>query len=287
MAFDSLAPQPPIWPEEAEIYARDALAYSRRAAASVDVTMDVAYGPEPGQKLDIYRPDGAASGGLPVLIFAHGGAWTHGYKEWMGLMAPTILATPAIFVSIDYRLSPGHRYPDQAEDCVAALAWVIANIADHGGDPKRVFVGGHSAGGHLYALVSLRDDLLRAGGVAPDAIRACLAVSGQMDMRFKKIEPGSGEQRIHDVFLRTPADAEPASPAAFVARRQVPMLLAVGSDDFPRIVRSNRAMAKALRAHGGTAELMILQNYGHFDTALEPRKPDNRWVKRARTWLRR
>lgn len=287
MAFDDLAPQPPIFPPEAEAYARQALELSEAAAAGMNLTADIPYGEHPQQKLDIYAPADRSPDGLPVLIFAHGGAWTHGYKEWMGLMAPPIVATPAIFVSIDYRLGPDFRYPEPVTDCIAAIAWVRDNIAAHGGAPDRIFVGGHSAGAHLYALAVLNRDLQKAGGVEPGTVRACLAMSGQMDLRFRELPPGSGEERIHNVFLHDAADAPAGSPRAYVDGYRIPMLLAIGSDDIPRIVKSNRAMARALRRAGGEVELLELQGCDHFDTTLNARDPDNRWVRRARAWLTR
>ena len=77
-------------------------------------------------------------------MFAHGGAWTHGYKEWTGLMAPVFTAVPAIFVSVSYRLAPENRFPVPLDDCIDALAYVHRHIADHGGNPARIYVGGHS-----------------------------------------------------------------------------------------------------------------------------------------------
>ncbi|MEQ8698279.1 MAG: hypothetical protein RLT05_17210 [Bauldia litoralis] len=87
MGFDNLAPQPPIFPEEAAEYARKALDLSWDAAQRCDVVRDLAYGPDPRQKLDIYRSPGQPEGPLPVLVFIHGGGWTNGYKEWVGLIA--------------------------------------------------------------------------------------------------------------------------------------------------------------------------------------------------------
>src|SRR5690606_39068550 len=99
MSFDDLEPQPPIFPPEAEAYARRALELSREAAARCEVAFDVAYGPDRRQALDVHRPRGTAGERLPVLLFIHGGGWTNGYKEWVGLLAPAVTAFPAIFVS--------------------------------------------------------------------------------------------------------------------------------------------------------------------------------------------
>lgn len=274
MAFDDLPPQTPIYPAEAEEYGRRALALSREAAARVPHTPDIPYGEDYWQRIDIYTP-ARKTQPLPVLLFAHGGAWTHGYKEWIGLMAPAVTAFPAILVSVSYRLAPDNRFPLPLEDCIAALAWCHANIAQHGGDPDRISVGGHSAGGHLYALATLRRDLLRRAGLPPDAIKACFPISSQLDLVFDNPEPGSGEARIYDMFLARCEDAVAASPLHQAAGNATPFLIAWGDRDFPRIQRAGEKMYQALRRERGAVERLVFAGYDHFDMALRLAEPDN------------
>lgn len=286
MAFDDLPPQPPIFPAEAEAYARQALERSRLAAERTRRVADVAYGPDYWQKIDIYLPDTAPARRVPVLLFAHGGAWTHGYKEWCGLMAPALVSLPAIFVSVSYRLAPDHRYPVPMDDCRAALAWVWRHIADYGGAPDRIYVGGHSAGGHLYSLVALRHDLLRRDGLPDDVVKACFPVSAQMNLVFKNPAPGSGEERIYKMFLVRAEDAIEASPITHVSAR-TPFFLAWGENDFPRIIRSNEAMLEALRAKGGNVSSRAFPGLDHFEMALDLERPSNGWVSTVRSWISR
>jgi len=285
MAFDNLGEQPSLFPPEAEAYARRAIELSRQRAAKCEVAFDVPYAGDDERKLDIYRPRSEAAGPLPVLVFAHGGGWTHGFKEWMGLLAPPITAIPAIFVSVSYRLAPEHRFPAQAEDCAAAIAWVSRNIARFGGDPARISVGGHSAGGHLYALVTVRHDLLRAAGLQPSVIKACFPVSARFNLVFANPEPGTSEYRINTLLLASPADANAASPLHYVKSNVVPFYLAYGTRDFPNIIRSNEEMFEALRAQGGKVERLMLSNHDHFDTALETGNLDHPWITMVREAL--
>jgi arylformamidase len=106
----------------------------------------------------LFLPATAPSAPLLVFAFIHGGAWTSGCKEWMGFMAPSFVGLPLVFVSISYRKAPDHRLSVQLDDITSALAWITANIDQYGGDPARLFIGGHSAGGHLAALVALRPE---------------------------------------------------------------------------------------------------------------------------------
>ena len=145
MSFDDLPPQTPINPN-ADAYAVTCLERSKAAADAGRTVLDVAYGPDYWQKIDIYLPKDPADEPLPVLLFFHGGNFTHGYKEWCGFMAPTITAFPAIFVSGSYRLAPTASYRAIMEDAFAAFSWLREHIAEHGGDPTRMFIGGHSAG---------------------------------------------------------------------------------------------------------------------------------------------
>ena len=114
-----------------------------------------AYGPDPYQRIAIVpadRPNGL------VLVALHGGGWTNGYKEWMLFMAPAFTPFGITFVSVGYRLAPQTVFPNGYEDVLAGLALVHECVAEWGGDAARIFLTGHSAGGHLAALAAVRDD---------------------------------------------------------------------------------------------------------------------------------
>ena len=135
--------------------------------------IDVAYGDDYFQRLDLFLPDNENLTELPVLVFMHGGAWRNGFKEWMGFMAPPIISLPAIFVSVSYRLAPSVKFPEPLEDTCDAVAWVFRNIRRYGGDPERIFIGGHSAGGHLAAMAALRCDHFTQRCLPANLIKAC------------------------------------------------------------------------------------------------------------------
>ena len=123
MAFENLPHQPQMG-AEAEAYAAEILARSRVVAMSSRVLLDMSYGDDDWQRIDIYLPAQDGLRDLPVLLFLHGGGWSNGYKEWMGFMAPCFTDLPAIFVSVGYRMLPDVRFPAPLDDTVAALAWV-------------------------------------------------------------------------------------------------------------------------------------------------------------------
>jgi acetyl esterase/lipase len=285
MRFDNLPPQPPIHPPEAEAYARRALELSGDAADQCVCHLDVAYDRDYWQRVDVYRPLAPPAHPLPTLLFAHGGGWTNGYKEWMGLLAPAVTGFPALFVSVSHRLAPEHRFPRPFDDCVAALAWAYQNIDRYGGDPDRIFVGGHSSGGHLYALATLRRDVLRAAGVPVEAIRGCFPVSARFNLVFHNPAPGSLEHRHQSVLFTAGQDTVQASPFHQIDGNRVPFLLAWGSRDIPSIMENNEQMFGALQAQGTPVERLVLQGYDHFDTALETRHADNPWTSAVRAWM--
>jgi acetyl esterase/lipase len=117
-------------------------------------------------RLDVYAPAGKT--GFPVLVFAHGGAWMFGTNDWFGPLGRSLAKAGIDCVAANYRLSPRVIHPAHAEDMAGAVAWAVRNAGEYGGDPNRVFAGGHSAGGHLAALVALDPKYPRGGGVAAD-----------------------------------------------------------------------------------------------------------------------
>ena len=116
-----------------------------------------------------------------LLAFMHGGGWTNGYKEWMAFMAPAFTAAGVSFATIGYRLAPAHVFPAGMDDVIAAVASLHQNAAEFGCDPSRIFLGGHSAGGHYAALLAVRRDWQAKAGLPRDVIRGCLPISGVYD----------------------------------------------------------------------------------------------------------
>ena len=269
--------QTPMSPP-AEDYSATAFRRTEEAKATTRHILDVAYGPEDDQDIDIYLPDDATATNVPVFMFIHGGSWTHGYKEWLGFMAPAFTTLPAIFVSVAYRLAPDTKFPLPVEDCRNALKWVYENIGEHGGDRNRIFVGGHSAGGHLAAMLTLELDALEASGLPRDVLKACFPVSGVFDL------VGRDEERLGPL-LSSPADARTASPIQLVEGNRTPFLFAIGEIDFPELIPQSHAMAEALRNQSGTVELMDMPGEDHFNISLQGGNPDGPWVTRVREWM--
>ena len=284
MPFADLPPQPPIFPAEAEDYARTALERSAAALGQCTRIADQAYGPDPYQTVDVYPAKSPNAEGAPVLVFAHGGAWTNGYKEWMGLMAPTMTAAGIVLVSVSYRLAPEHKWDAMLDDCLGALAWVYRNIARYGGDPERIAIGGHSAGGHLTMLTALQSSRLVEVGIPPRAIVACLPLCAPLDIRYPQRLPGSGEERTHQVLLRTSAEAAQASPICHVGGDAPYTLLAYAANDLPRIIAGAKAMAGEMDRLGVAHEVMVLEG-DHFSAALDIEQDQSPWTRRAKEIL--
>jgi acetyl esterase/lipase len=278
MSFTDLPLQSPI-NDRADVYAVTALALSRTVAASSTCALDVAYGDDYWQKIDIYLPPQQASG-LPVFVAIHGGGWTHGYKEWMGFMAPPLVSLPAILVSVSYRLAPAVRYPAPLDDCLAALAWVHKNIARHGGDPKRIFIGGHSAGAHLAALVTLRRDLYAAHGLPDDAVKACFPFSGVYDFT-DPAAAATGTAMLADAETR-----RAASPLFHVAGNRTPFVVTWAENEKPYILSTSAAFVEALKRERGRLVHYMFPLFDHFYIHLDMQRPESKWVRTVRAWMR-
>jgi arylformamidase len=264
----------------AERYAEECLKLSADAANHVRVLRDVAYGTYPRQCMDIFLPQQSDLSDLPVLMFMHGGAWTHGTKDWCGFMAPPLARQPAIFISVGYRLIPTVSFPVPVMDCIAALRWIFEHIAEHGGSPYRLFVGGHSAGGQIAALMSLHKDWLAGVGLPTDVIKGCFCLATTFNRRMIRadiapdhVQPGS------------PTDIAPDSPLALAAGATVPFFIAWGGRDDERLDRTGRQMTDALAATGCKVQSLVRPECDHFSIHLDTQHPDASWVREVRTLM--
>jgi acetyl esterase/lipase len=206
------------------------------------------------------RPDGR------VLLFWHGGGWTSGYKEWMGFMAPAFNAAGVSFISAGYRLAPQHVFPSGLDDCVCAVKWVSKNIAG------RLFIGGHSAGGHYAALIAARER-------AP-VVRGCLPISGVFEFG-----EGSGLS-VRPRFLGTdPANERLASPRFQLQPPLPPFLVAYGTRDFPHLIPQAERFVEAVRAAGGVAQSLPLHDRTHFTASYAGGEGDGPWLPAALAFM--
>jgi arylformamidase len=278
MALTHLPPQPPM-SQEAERYAAWCVTHTAQAQASTRHVLDIPYGSDYWHKLDVYQPETVPLEGAPVLLFMHGGYWSHGYKDWLGFMAPAFVSLPALFISVDYRLAPAAPYPAALDDCLDALAWVFNHASAYGGDPQQLFVGGHSAGGHLAALMALQPARLVAHGLPADVIKACFPVSGVYD-----INHALPQDRLQ-AFLPDLKKWAEASPIRHISGNQVPFLLAIGERDFPVLYQQAYAMEAALSRESAAAELLEIADADHFQINQQSCDSSDIWVQRVRAWM--
>ncbi|MBM3503930.1 MAG: alpha/beta hydrolase [Alphaproteobacteria bacterium] len=288
MAFDRLRPQPPRTPENtrhperASWYGAEAVARSRRVAERLSPAMDVAYGRGSEQRLDLYP---ASRPGAPILVFFHGGAWAHGYKEWNGFMAAPLCDAPILFVSPDYRLVPEHKFPAALDDALAAVVWAYEHAREYGGDPARLFVGGWSAGGTLAGLIGLRHELHEAVGLPRGAVRGCVVTSSMFEIKASDPAPGNRGWTYRDFFVPREGDDRAASPLHHVRTGAPPFFVSHSDADFPQIVTGGPIMVEALRAAGVPVRHRVYSGPDHYQAHLDLGDPSHDWVKTVRTWL--
>jgi arylformamidase len=204
-------------------------------------------------KLDIYVPRGKKD--FPVIFFVHGGAWLHGNKNQFGMYGALALswARHGIgTVSINYRLSPGVKHPDHVKDVARAFAWTRKNIHHYGGRADQIFVCGHSAGGHLVALLATDERYLQAEGLSQTDIRGAI--------------PISGVYRVHDVRVNAgaplPRGARQGNAAN--ARNSVPPFSSVFGSD----LAVRREASPLIHVKPGTPPFLVL--YADHDLIMLP-----------------
>ena len=156
------------------------LVFVGNAAMAQKLTSDISYMENGHERhvLDVYTPEVQTDKKFPVMFWIHGGGWQVGDKSDVALKPKVLTERGFVFVSTNYRLLPEVTMEELMGDVAAALGWVHKNIAKYGGDPDRIFVGGHSAGAQLAALICIDDRYLKQEGMSFKSLRGCIAVDG-------------------------------------------------------------------------------------------------------------
>ena len=223
--------------------------------AGITETRDVRYAPGDRHDLDIYAPTGQRS--APVVVFIYGGGWKDGGKADYRFVAAALAARGFLTVVPDYRLFPAVRFPVFLQDNAAAVAWTKANIARYGGDPRRIFLMGHSAGAYNAAMLTLDKQWLGADGMDPDRdIAGMVGLAGPYD--FLPLR----DPELDDIF--NPAgDLRLSQPITFARGNAPPMFLAAGSADITVLPRNTEHLTAAVRRDGGVVEERIYPGVNH------------------------
>jgi len=194
---------------------------------------DIAYhdGPEFNRGrhvLDVYRPVDVSN--APVLIFIHGGAWSTGDKQFFDYIGGVFAKQGYVTVVPNYRLSPAVQHPAHIRDVARAYAWTVANISNYGGDPSSIVLSGHSAGGHLAALLALNERYLAEQDLDGSGIQGVIGISGVYDVTSLPpfIVPNA-------VFTSDPDAQRDASPLFHVNEGEPPFLLLYAQFDYPTL----------------------------------------------------
>jgi acetyl esterase/lipase len=229
----------------------------------VEITRGVSYGPADREKLDIYRPNTATD--APVVVFFYGGAWNSGSRSMYPFVAATMARRGTIVVVPDYRLYPEVHYPVFLADCARAVAWTGAHLAGLGGDGRKLFLMGHSAGAYNAAMLALDPEYLAAAGFDRAGIAGFIGLAGPYD--FVPMT-GANTKLVFSGAVDKPA----TQPITYVDGHAPPMLLLAGSDDETVRPRNSRALAAKTRQAGGEATLKIYPGLGHIGlvTAIAP-----------------
>lgn len=225
-------------------------------------------------KLDLYLPEGGED--FATLLWFHGGGITEGSKsDPMTVGIAKWFARHGVAVALaNYRLSPNATYPSYLDDAAASLAWLHANIGDRGGNAKRIFVSGHSAGGYLTATIGLDGRYLGRYGLAPDVIAGLIPVSGQT-ITHSTVRTERGTERTRPVV-------DEAAPLYHVGADTPPTVCICGGEDLPARAEENRLFVAAMKAAGHErAEYLEVEGRDHGTIVSRIPEPDDDVVARA------
>jgi len=238
-------------------------------------------------KLDLFVPKGKKD--FPVVVLVHGGCWTIGDKSCCGLYSAVghFLASRGVGVVLpNYRLSPWVKHPEHIKDVARAFAWTHENIGKYGGDPGRLFIGGHSAGGHLAALLASDEQYLKAEGLSRKDIRGVVAVSGVYRIPDKleltlAIDGGLGTKfelktnPFDYVFGKDPKGREAASPVCHVCAGLPPFLLVYADNDLPLLPEMAEEFARTLKDKKCDVELLKVEGRNHNNVMFDAKNGDD------------
>ncbi len=221
--------------------------------------------------LDVYEPRQKVATKRPVVVFIHGGSWNSGSKNIYTFIGRRLAKQGVVAVIINYRLAPEVLVPAMADDCARAVLWVTQHISEYGGDPERVFVMGHSAGGGFAALLATDNQLFTKLGLAGNPVKgAILDDPAGLDMfdYLTKMEYPNDQQYLVP-YGKDPAVWKAVSPMYYVGAGSPPMLIYTGGRTYPSITNSSQKFNQRLQELGVQHQYTVIPRKKHVGMVLQ------------------
>ena len=258
--------------------------YPKDPLAGMTVTRDVPTGADPLQKIDVFEPKAKPSKARPVMIFVHGGGFVRGDKAQTDNMLEWAVNHGMVGVDVDYRLAPKDPWPAGAEDLKAAVAWTRAHIAEHGGDPNRIILWGHSAGANHVEDYVAHAELHgpEYAGVRGAIIMSPFYAAGGGEPAGAAGAGGKNPYYGTDANLSTEGPAN----ARLVASR-TPIYLVNAEYDPPFMLAYGESLDKALTAAGKTHGRQVLKDHGHLSEGDAVNTADVSLTGPLEAWLKK
>jgi acetyl esterase/lipase len=224
-------------------------------------------------KLDLYLP---SKEGFTTVVFTYGGGWQKGTRKSVVTIGESFQKLGYGCALLSHRLGPAEKFPAQAEDVAAGFAWVKANIAKRGGDPKKVVLAGHSSGAHLSLLIASDPQYLAVHKLTPKDVFGVVGLSTPTDLEPRDNKSGFGDAlmggRGADTFGRDPKVLKDASPIRYLTKDLPPTLLVVGEKDFPMLEADAKVYAEKAKAAGVEVTVYSAQGKDHMGVVAAVRE---------------
>lgn len=228
--------------------------WSNRVRGERSCRLDVAFGDHPDETVDVFP---AAAADAPIQVFIHGGYWQAMNKRDFSYVADGLVDVGASLVVVNYTLAPDADIDEIVGQCRAALAWTWRN-SDGIGDRDRIHVSGHSAGGHLTAMMMATDWPGFGDGLPADLVKGGCAISGLFDLEAMRL------CYVNDKLQLTEDQVARQSPIHVLPATVAPLIVAVGDQETDEFHRQSDEYARRCRAAGLSAEIMKLVGLNHY-----------------------
>ncbi len=243
---------------------------------TANLTYQAATSQFPAQQLDVYAPRKVKSP-RPVLVFIHGGNWNSGKKSQYWPMGRNFARKGVVTVIIEYPLSPAANYDEMAKASVKAVQWTVENIGKYGGDTSRLFLSGHSAGGHLAALIGLDDAYFKALDMKNPTTGLVLIDAAGLDMYNYLLEKKYDADNTYiKTFTNDPKIWKKASPRYYLREDMPPMLIYRGGETYESIEKSTEAFMGDYRKFVSNPRYQVLKGKKHVPMIVQFFFPWNR-----------